>query len=106
MMTSPYKPKERIVFAKIDNAPQYQDFDQCVKDLKRRYRATHRGGTEGLHFEFVVLRLPDGRSGFLKAERLENASGGMGPPTEAVVIENNRVTSRITYDPKPSMWIG
>ena len=58
------------MFRSIENSPRYDSFDQLVDDFKRRYEKTHPAETEGLHYEFKVKRVPDGRSGFIKVERL------------------------------------
>jgi len=80
---------------------QYDSFAACVKDLKARYRRTHPGETEGLHYQFIEQCVVDGRAGFLKVERLEAPIDGPTLPTETVLIEDNRVVAHRTEEPPP-----
>jgi hypothetical protein len=91
-------------FRRIDNSPQYDSFEELVHDLKRRYQKTHPGETEGLHYEFRAITR-DMRSGFIKAERLEALATGPNPPTEALLIENNRVVGYETEEQGPLSWL-
>jgi hypothetical protein len=72
---------------------QYESFTACVMELKARYRRTHPGETEGLHYQFNERCVADGRSGFLKVVRLEAPITGPAPRTETVLIEDNRVVA-------------
>jgi hypothetical protein len=80
---------------------QYESFADCVKDLKARYRRTHPGETEGLHYQFNERRVADGRSGFLKVERLEDSPSAPNARMETVLIEDNRVAAHRTEEPPP-----
>jgi hypothetical protein len=79
------------MFRKFESQPQHESFADLVKHLKWRYRRAHPGETEGLHFQFNEGCLPGGRSGFLKAERLESTANGPAPRTESVLIDDSRV---------------
>jgi hypothetical protein len=84
------------MFRRIENASQYESFEECVQDLKARYRRTHRGEVEGLHYQFGVTCNQDGQSGFIEAERLEALPTGTNPRTESLLIEGNRVSGLST----------
>ena len=93
------------MFQKIENQPQHDSFDDLVKNLKWRYRRVHQGETEGLHYQFNVTRNQDGRSGFIKAERLEAPGTGVNPQTEALLIEDNRIVGQETEEQGPTRWL-
>lgn len=93
------------MFRSIENSPRYDSFDELVDDLKRQYQEKHPAETEGLHYEFKVKRLPDGRSGFIKLEQLEAPVTGLNPPTEALLIEDNRVVGQETEEQGPTSWL-
>ncbi len=86
---------------RFEDGFQYESFPACVKDVKARYRRTHPGETEGLHYQFNEWCGADGRSGFLKVERLEAPATGPTPQTETVSIEYNRVVAHQTEGPPP-----
>jgi len=83
--------REEECFRRFDNQAHYQSFEECVKDLKVHYRRTHPRETEGLHYQFVITCSPDGKSGFVKVNRLETPPEGTNAPTETLLIEDNRV---------------
>lgn len=90
---------------------QYESFAACVKDLKARFRRMHPGETEGHHYQFNEQCVADGRSGFLKVERLEAPATGPTPQTESVLIEDNRVVEyqieeQVPEGIEPWLWLG
>jgi hypothetical protein len=92
------------MFHSIDNSPQYGSFEELVEDVKRRYQKTHPGETEGLHYGFRAVTR-DMRSGFIKVERLEAPATGPNPPTETLLIEDNRVVGQETEEQGPTSWL-
>ena len=87
------------MFRSIDNSPQYDSFVELIEYVKRRYHKVHPEETEGLHYGFRAVTR-DGRSGYIKVERLEPPG-----PTEALLIEDNRVVGHETEEQGPSSWL-
>jgi hypothetical protein len=81
---------EETMFRSVENSPRYDSFDQLVDDLKRRYRRAHPGETD----EFKLMPLAGGRSGVIKVN-----------PSEALLIEDNRVVGHETEEQGPSSWL-
>jgi hypothetical protein len=84
---------------------QFESFDGAVKYLKWRYRQAHYREIEGLHYVFSVQSLPDGRSGFLKIERLDTPPTGPNPQMESLLIQDNRVVAYQTEDAGATRWL-
>jgi hypothetical protein len=98
------------MFRSIVNQMQHESFEDLVKHLKRHYRRAHPGESEDLHYQFIVQRLADGRSGFIKADRLEDAPSGLRVLTERLLIEDNRVCGHwiVELPPdgvEPTRWL-
>jgi hypothetical protein len=52
---------ENTMFEPINDGQQYESFDLLLKDVKQRYRRIHQGEIEGLDYECIICRLPDGK---------------------------------------------
>src|SRR6266849_1368254 len=93
--------ESQTMIRRFEHKFQYESFAACVKDVKARYVRAHPRETEGLHYEFNERCVTDGRSGFLKVERLEAPATGPTPKTETVLIEDNRVVAHQTEESPP-----
>ncbi len=93
------------MFRKIDGKQVYDSFEDLLKDVKSRYRRTHQGETEGLHYQFELTCNPDGKSGLIRAERLETPDNGTNPKTETLLIQDNRILAHVMDEEGSSCWL-
>jgi hypothetical protein len=92
-------------FRRFEKDWQSESFDGAVKYVKWRYRQAHHREIEGLHYAFSVQSLPNGRSGFIKVERLDTATTGPNPQTETQLIQDNRIVAHKTDDASATRWL-
>jgi hypothetical protein len=92
------------MFEYIKGGQRYPSFELLADDLRRGYKQAHPEQNED-DYEFSIHQNPNGKSGFVRACRVEDKGDETIVLSTTLLIEDNTVVGRIRNEEARSFWI-